>query len=110
MIDPKTFWIVTALLGIGSYLIRYSFIGFWGDRQLPDWAQTHLRYVAASVFPALILPALLWPKATEGEIDPARIVAAVVALLVARTGRVTTAIILGMATLYGVQWALNSLG
>ena len=109
MIDPVTFWTVTIGLGIGTFLIRFSFIGFWGDRQLPPWAQAHLRYVGVSVFPALILPALLWPKATGGDMDPARIIAAVVALLIARTGRVTLAILIGMATLYGTQWALANL-
>ena len=109
MIDPVTFWTVTLGLSIGTFLIRFSFIGFWGDRQLPHWAQVLLRYVGVSVFPALILPALLWPKATGGELDPARITAAIVALLVARTGRVTLAILSGMATLYGMQWAMANL-
>lgn len=111
MIDDTEFWIVTCLLAIGTFLIRFSFIGFWGNRQLPPWAQAHLRYVAVAVFPALILPALISTKSTGGVVDMhvlgPRLIAAVVALLIARTGRVTTAIIVAMATLYAVQWGVG---
>lgn len=110
MIDSTDFWIVTILLGIGTYLIRFSFIGFWGNRTLPAWAQAHLRYVAVAVFPAIILPALIGVK-SGAEVDwntlAPRLIAAIIALLIARTGRVTTAIILGMATLYAAKWVMG---
>ena len=37
-------WIIIIALGIGTYLIRFSFLGLIGDRDLPDWALRHLRY------------------------------------------------------------------
>jgi branched-subunit amino acid transport protein len=110
MIDTTEFWIVTILLGLGTYVIRFSFIGFWGNRTLPAWAQAHLRYVAVAVFPALILPALIGVK-SGAEVDwntlMPRLAAGIVALLIARTGRATTAIVLGMSTLYAAKWLVG---
>ena len=36
-------WLVIALLGIGTYLVRLSFLGLIGNRQMPDWVLRHLR-------------------------------------------------------------------
>lgn len=69
-------WFIIIALGIGTFLIRFSFIGLMGDRPLPDWALRHLRYTAVAVLPALIAPLTLWPAATGGEPDPIRLTAA----------------------------------
>ena len=56
MIDTTTFWILTVGLGIGTFVIRFSFLGLLGGRKLPDWALLHLRYTGVAVFPALVTP------------------------------------------------------
>ncbi|MBT4078604.1 MAG: AzlD domain-containing protein, partial [Gammaproteobacteria bacterium] len=33
----QTVWIVIIGLGIGTFIIRYSFIGIIGDKELPEW-------------------------------------------------------------------------
>ena len=76
MIDDRAFWLLTAGLGIGTYLIRFSFLGLLGGRTLPQWLLMHLKYVGAAVFPAMITPLVLWPEATGGQVDPARLIAA----------------------------------
>ncbi|RFU13084.1 AzlD domain-containing protein [Rhodobacteraceae bacterium W635] len=85
--DTATIWMVIVLLGIGTLAIRWSFLGLLGNRELPDWALRHLRYTAVAILPALITPRVLWPEATGGEIDPARIAAALLALAVGYVSR-----------------------
>jgi branched-subunit amino acid transport protein len=107
MIDDSTFWLVTIALGIGTYLIRFSFLGFLGGRQLPDWALVHLRYVAVAVLPALITPMILWPAATGGQFDPLRMIAAATALWAGWRLGVVWAIVLGMGSLWSLQYLLG---
>ena len=103
--NDQDIWLVIIALGIGSYLIRYSFLGILGDRQLPEWLLRHLRYVPVAVLPGLIAPLVVWPTATGGSPDPARLVAAGVALLIGAWFRsVLGAIFGGMAALYLVQY------
>ena len=100
-------WTVIIFLGIGTFLIRFSFLGIIGGRRLPEWALRHLRYVPVAVLPGLIAPMVVWPPATGGEPDPARLAAAGVALLVGALLRsVLGAIVAGMGTLYLVQFLL----
>ncbi len=100
MIDDATFWLVTLVLGLGTFLIRFSFLGLLGGRQLPDWALTHLRYVGVAVLPALLTPMVIWPAATGGVTDPVRLVAALVALAAGVRLGVVWAIVAGMGTLW----------
>lgn len=73
-------WLIVALLGAGTFLIRFSFLGLVGDRDLPPWLLRHLRYTAVTILPALVAPIILWPAANGGETDPARLAAAAVAV------------------------------
>ena len=82
MIDTGDFWLLTALLAVGTFLIRFSFLGIFGGRSVPHWAQMHLKYVGVAVFPALVAPLVMWPEATGGAVDPVRLVAAVAAFLI----------------------------
>ncbi|MGB0852973.1 MAG: AzlD domain-containing protein [Pikeienuella sp.] len=78
--DESTIWLIIVVLGIATYLIRFSFIGFMGGRETPEWALRILRFVPVTVLPALVAPAIMWPAATGGETDPARLAAACAAL------------------------------
>jgi branched-subunit amino acid transport protein len=99
-------WTVIVVLGVGTFLIRYSFIGLVGDRALPDWATRLLRYVPMAVMPGLVAPLVVWPQATGGQPDPARLIAAAVALAIgAATRSVLGAIVGGMGALYLLLWA-----
>ena len=108
MIDDPTFWTLTVLLGIGTFLIRFSFLGIFGGREFPEPVARHLRYVGVAVFPALVTPLILWPEATGGEIDPIRVVAGLAAFIVGLRVSVIGAIIAGMGTLYVLTWAMEA--
>ena len=101
MIDRPTFWLVVAVLGIGTYLIRFSFLGLLGNRPLPVWLERALRYTAVAVLPALVAPAVMWPPANGGVPDLVKLVAVAVTLLAGLlTRNMIAAIAAGGATFY----------
>lgn len=108
MIEKSTLWFVIIALGIGSFALRFVFTGLVGDREMPAWLLRHLRYTAVAILPALVAPQVLWPAATNGQTDPARLAAAVMALTVGViTKNVLLAIVSGAATLYALLWLLG---
>lgn len=101
-------WLVILLLGLGTFLIRFSFLGFVGERKLPGWVLRALRYTPVAVIPGLVAPLVLWPAATEGTPDASRLTAAAVTLLAgAVTKNVLVAIVCGAATLYTMLWLVG---
>jgi branched chain amino acid efflux pump len=97
---------VVLVIGLGTYVERLSFIGIIGDRDLPDWAVVPLRYVAPSVFAALVAPAVLFQDGNLSilPVDNAEPLATVVALAVAwRTRNVIATVAAGMVALWVLQ-------
>ena len=106
-VDAATFWTVVPILAVGTYLIRFSFLGLLGARPLPAPLTRALRYTAVAILPGLVAPAVVWPQATGGALDAPRLVAAVVTLAVGVITRsVLGAIVAGAATLYALLWVL----
>lgn len=98
-------WFVILVLGIGTYLIRWSFLGVIGKRPIPGWAERALRYTAVAVLPAIAAPLVVWPAATGGQADPVRLTAAGVTLATGViTRNVLLAIVAGMTTLFGMLY------
>ncbi|WP_334067350.1 AzlD domain-containing protein [Nereida ignava] len=109
--DDVNAWLIIGVLALGTFISRFSFLGLIGDRELPEWILRHLRYTAVAVLPALIAPVVLFPPATNGEVDPARLSAAIVTLAVGVwTRNVLWAIVLGAATLYGMLYLTGGFG
>ncbi|WP_425057108.1 AzlD domain-containing protein [Rhodovulum bhavnagarense] len=101
-------WMIIVALGIGSFLIRFSFLGIIGNRRIPDWVLRHLRYTPVAVLPALVAPMVVWPAATGGAFDPPRVLAAAAALgLGYATRNVVAAIGAGAVTLYAMLYLLG---
>jgi branched-subunit amino acid transport protein len=98
-------WLLIAGMGVGTYLIRLSFLGLIGDRQLHPFVLRCLRYVPVAVLPGLVAPLVVWPAATDGQPDPARMMAAAAALMIgAATKSMIAAIVGGMMVLYLGLW------
>lgn len=107
MISDVELWTVILGLGLGSFVIRFAFLGVVGDRQLPPWLLRHLRYTAVSILPALVAPLVLWPDATGGTPDPARLAAAAVTFATGYlTRNVAVAIVCGAGTLYALLYVI----
>ena len=102
-----TIWLVIVVLGIGTFLIRWSFLGALGNRDLHPWVLRMLRYTPVAVLPALVAPLVVWPAATGGQPDPARLAAAMVTVAVGLwTKNMIGAILAGALTLFGVLYML----
>lgn len=69
-------WFIIIGLGVGTFLLRFSFLGLIGSRELPVFFQRMLRYTAVAVLPGIVAPLVLWPAAAGGATDPARLIAA----------------------------------
>ncbi len=106
--STQEIWLIILLVGVGTFLIRFSFIGIIGSRKMPDWVLRHLRYTPVAVLPGLVAPMVIWPDATGGAVDPARLTAAIATFAI---GYVTRSFLWsfagGIATLYGMLWLLG---
>ena len=100
-------WLIIALLGAGTFLIRFSFLGMIGNRPMPPLVLKLLRFTPVAVLPGMVAPLVLWPAATNGVPDPARLIAAVVTVAVGVwTRSAIWAIGAGIGTLYLALWAI----
>jgi branched-subunit amino acid transport protein len=100
-----TIWMIILATGLGTFLLRFSFLGALGGANLPEWVLRHLRYTAVAVLPGLVAPLVLWPEATGGQPDGPRFAAAVATVVVGYfTRNVLAAIGTGAVTLYGLLW------
>ena len=107
-LNHGTVWLIIVAMAIGSFLIRFSFLGLIGDRPMPEWVLRHLRYTPVAVLPGLVAPLVFWPDATGGNPDPARLGAALMTLAVGYFSKnVLAAILSGAATLYGLLYLLG---
>jgi branched-subunit amino acid transport protein len=97
-------WGVVLSLGLGTFLIRYSFIGLFANRDMPAWLSHGLKLVVPAIFAAIVASGVaisggqfggwpLWP----------RYAASIVALLFALRfkGNILYTVISGMAALHG---------
>lgn len=102
-VSTAELWFIIIALGVGSFAIRFVFLGVVGDRAMPAWVLRHLRYTAVAILPAMVAPLVMWPAQTGGEPDAARLLAALVTFGVGyRTRNVLWAMLAGGATLFGV--------
>jgi len=103
----RTPWPVVLAIGVGTFLIRFSFLFLFerlGD--VPDRLERALRFVPAAVLSALVVPAVVALSLDPAGLafEPAKVVAAAVAAVVAwRTESVLATIAVGMATLWTLQ-------
>lgn len=102
-------WVAMIIAGMLTYAARFSMIGLIGDRPIPQSMRKLLGFVGPSVMAAIIIPATL---IVDGRImldgNP-RILALLVAAIVAyKTSNVLATISTGMIVLWLINngWAL----
>ena len=101
--SPALIWTVIVLLAIGTFALRFSFLGLIGKRQLPDWALRLLRYTPVAVIPGLMAPQIFLPAAGETAPDPVRLTAAAITVAVGLwTRNAIWAMIAGAAVMIGL--------
>jgi branched-subunit amino acid transport protein len=98
-------WIAILLIGVGTFLIRASFLFAYQRIDLPDRAERALELVPAAVLSALVVPRFLAPEGAVAVVGNDRLLAGVVAAAVAwRTENILATILVGMAVLLGLGW------
>lgn len=106
MVDMNTYWPIVLVLGIGTFLIRFSFILIMDKLTLPDAVHKMLRFIPAAVLTALIVPSilLLHKNGVTTFAGWERLVAGLVAVLVAwKTKNILATISVGMIVLWGLK-------
>ncbi len=73
-------WTIIGLMAIGTFLIRFSFLGLIGDRPMPPVVLKLLRFTPVAVLPGMVAPLALFPDATGGQTEPVRLLAIIVVL------------------------------
>jgi branched-subunit amino acid transport protein len=99
------FWLVLILGGLGTYLIRLSFILIFQHVEIPAYMERILRLVPPAVFSAIVLPELLVRDGTiQFSFFNLRLIAGLLATVVAlRTRNVLLTIAVGMIILWLLQ-------
>ena len=102
-------WLMMILGGIFTFGTRFVMLSGWVAHGLPRWLVDALAFVPIAVLTAILVPAVLIDPATQQIIvmGNARVVAAVVAVIIALlTRNVIATISSGLAILWFVQWWL----
>lgn len=100
-------WAVVFGLAVGTFLIRYSFIGLLTDRGIPPWLDRALKLMVPAIFAAIVFSGIAivggnvaglayWPRYAAGAI-------ALVAAVMTR-GNMLVTVVVGMAALHGLPW------
>jgi branched-subunit amino acid transport protein len=100
-------WLVVLGLAIGTFLIRYSFIGLFAKRDLPAWLEHGLKILVPGIFAAIVATGLFMHSGHFGGLSQwSRYAAALVAFAVAlRTnGHILPTVLIGMLTLHAFLW------
>ena len=99
-------WSTIIVCGLITLAIRASFIILPPDTKVPTWLTGSLKYVAAAVLPALIVPDVLFRDLTAGQsLNTYRIIAAIIAAAFAlKTKNIFGTMVVGMAALWLLKW------
>lgn len=105
-VDGMSAWLTIIICGMVTLAIRASFIMLPPATRVPTWLTGSLKYVAAAVLPALIVPDVLFRDVASGDMfNIYRILAAIIASAFAlKTKNVFGTMIVGMAALWLLKW------
>jgi len=104
-------WIAIAGVSLSTFLLRASFLVFIDPHRFPGWFRQALKFVPPSVLAAIVAPGLVMAGGTLdlSPLNP-RLLAGLVAIGVTlRVRNPVAAVVVGMAALWSLQWALARL-
>ena len=104
MIGSDVIWLVMIASGLLTFAARFSMIGLFQDRELPQIIKQILTYVAPSVLAAIIIPDVLLIDGTVIVLDNPKIPAFLLAMVAAAlTRNVLVTISTGMIALWMIS-------
>ena len=102
-------WGLIAVIAVGTYGLRFSFLGLIGDRELPPLVLRLLRYTPVAVLPGLVAPMVLSSPDGGWEADPVRLIAAAATVFIGwRTKNLLASIGVGAAIFFGWTYLSSS--
>ncbi len=100
-------WLAIFGLAVGTFAIRYSFIGLLAGLRLSPRVERALQLAVLAIFAALIVPLILF-SAGEFNLNVRwpHLVAAIITGIYAgwKRGGMTIPLLIGMASLHGLLW------
>jgi branched-subunit amino acid transport protein len=104
--DSLNLWLILILGGLGTYLLRLSFILIFQHFKMPDFMERILRLVPPAVFSAIVLPELLVRDGSvQFSVTNLRLIAGLLAAVIAlKTRNVLVTIASGMVILWLLQY------
>lgn len=87
--DDLTLWLLFFAAGLGTFLIRLSFIQFHGSTEaLIQRSKTILALLPPAILAALCIPGIVFTRPTsEYQVEPAQLIAGAVAIIIAKLTR-----------------------
>ena len=106
--NDVVYWTAIPIVGVGTFMLRFVFIGYLTSKRPGlEWARA-LRYTPAAILPALAMPAILYDGSGAWQSDPTRLLGAAVAVAVGLTTRnVLWTVVAGMAAVWLSTAALS---
>lgn len=107
--SDQVFWIAVPILALGTFLMRFMFLGYFvAKKPSLEWARA-LKYTPAAILPAIAMPLIVFDQSGALQSDPARIAGAAAAVaLGVGTRNVLWTVIGGMSAVWIVT-ALKAL-
>ena len=108
-----TSWAIVLGLAVGTFLIRYSFIGLFANRPIPPWLEHGLKLMVPAIFGAIVFTGVaLLGGQLVGFAQWPRFAAAVVALgfAIRTQGNILWTVGAGMAALHLLPWLAAFVG
>lgn len=98
-------WLNLLLLTLSAFAVRYAPMALLDKVALPEWLERALRYVPAATIAGLVFPSLLLQQNQLALIGNDRLLAGLIAALVAwRSRNVLLTFVVGL----GVLWVLQA--
>ena len=54
-------WLIITLMAMGTFAIRFSFLGLIGSKRIAPLIERMLRFTPVAVLPGMVAPLVLWP-------------------------------------------------
>ena len=104
-IEPWFLWCIFLVIGVGTFLLRFSFIWLFGRGKVRPEVQQVLRFVPAAVMAALAVPSIVFSSHGGFSWTNPRMLAGIVAAVVAsRSRNVLLTITSGMVTFWLISY------
>lgn len=99
-------WLAVAGLAVGTFAIRYSFIGLLAGRKLPPRFERALQLAVPAIFAALVLPLILFHAGSLnlGMRWPHAVAAVLTGVYAWWRGGMVTTLLIGMGSLHALLW------